>query len=171
MPPLWPASRPGGRCPADSDLLATAPTGLDRSGAGFDQQVETTVNGWQQDVLALVQDRAGSKVALARGLSLGVNGVGAALMLAVFSQTGGVTGGEVAIAGGTAAAGQAVLSAVFGDQAVRDLVREAQTLLHDRVQALFDHDRGRLIDVLDQVPGHDGADRVRHAALALPAAP
>ena len=122
-------SLPGGR-----DLLATAPTGLDRSGAGFDQQVETTVNGWQQDVLALVQDRAGSKVALARGLSLGVNGVGAALMLAVFSQTGGVTGGEVAIAGGTAAAGQAVLSAVFGDQAVRDLVREAQTLLHDRVR-------------------------------------
>ena len=40
-------------------------------------------------------------------------------MLAVFLQTGGLTGAEVVVAGGTSALGQRVLEAVFGDQAVR----------------------------------------------------
>ena len=44
---------------------------------------------------------------------------GCVLMLAVFAQTGGLTGAEVLIAGGTSAASQKVLEAVFGDSAVR----------------------------------------------------
>lgn len=156
--------------PGGSDLLADAPPGLERAAAGFEQRVETEIDQWQQDVLALVQERAGSKVAMARGLSLGVNGVGVALMLAVFSQTGGVTGGEVAIAGGTAAAGQAVLSAVFGDQAVRDLVREAQMLLHERVEHLFAADRDRLTVVLDGLPDRSAADQAQQRASALASA-
>ena len=54
-------------------------------------------------------------------LSWGVNGAGAAVMVAVFAQTGGLTGGEIAVAGGTTAVGQRVLEAVFGDAAVRSL--------------------------------------------------
>jgi hypothetical protein len=82
-----------------------------------------------------------------------------------------VTGGEVAIAGGTAAAGQAVLSAVFGDQAVRDLVREAQTLLHDHVRRLFDEDRDRFGMVLDELPDRARADQAVGRASALATMP
>lgn len=157
--------------PGGPELLTDAPGTLERADPGFEGKVQTAIDSRQQDVLALVQDRAGSKVAVARGLSLGVNGVGAALMLAVFSQTGGITGGEVAIAGGTAAAGQAVLSAVFGDQAVRDLVRQAQALLHERVRGLFDDDRGRLVSVLGRLPDSEASDRTRRLASNLPALP
>lgn len=153
--------------PGGADVLTDAPSGLDRAGPGLDRQVEAAIDAWQQDVLALVHDRAGSKVAVARGLSLGVNGVGAALMLAVFSQTGGITGGEAAIAGGTAAAGQAVLSAVFGDQAVRDLVREAQQLLRAQIVALFAGDRARFDELLAALPDGTDADRARELATDL----
>ena len=47
-------------------------------------------------------------------------------MVAVFAQTGGLTGGEVAVAGGTTAVGQRVLEAVFGDAAVRSLADRAR---------------------------------------------
>ncbi|MEL7207553.1 MAG: hypothetical protein AAGK32_04875, partial [Actinomycetota bacterium] len=90
---------------------------------------------------------------------------------ALFSQTGGVTGGEVAIAGGTAAAGNAVLSAVFGDQAVRDLVLQAQELLEQRVVGLFDSDRRRLEATLDRLPDAAAAGDVRRAAADLPPLP
>ncbi len=40
-------------------------------------------------------------------------------MIFVFAQTGGITGAEVGIAGGTTVLAQRVLEAVFGDQAVR----------------------------------------------------
>ena len=46
--------------------------------------------------------RSGRRRALA---SLGVNGAGLTVMLAVFAHTGGLTGGEVVVAGGTSAVG------------------------------------------------------------------
>ena len=59
-------------------------------------------------------------------MSFGVNGAGLAVMVAVFAQTGGLTGAEVAVAGGTSAVGQKVLEAVFGDAAVRSLAARAR---------------------------------------------
>ena len=55
-------------------------------------------------------------------------------MLAVFLQTGGLTGAEVVVAGGTSALGQRVLEAVFGDQAVRTLAARAREDLMARVE-------------------------------------
>ncbi|MEB0161184.1 hypothetical protein, partial [Pseudomonas sp. AH2 (2023)] len=69
----------------------------------------------------LVSEQGADKKTKARALSLGVNAAGVTLMVVVFAGTAGLTGAELGIAGGTAAAGQAVLNAVFGDQAVRDL--------------------------------------------------
>ena len=48
--------------------------------------------------------KAPSKRATARLASLGVNGAGLTVMLAVFAHTGGLTGAEVVVAGGTSAA-------------------------------------------------------------------
>jgi hypothetical protein len=104
------------------------------------KRIETEVLAWQASVLELVRAQGASKRAAGRFVSLGVNGVGAALMIAVFAHTGGLTGGEVVIAGGTAALSQRLLEALFGDEAVRDLTSKARTDLLDRIQGLIEKD-------------------------------
>ena len=47
-------------------------------------------------------------------------------MMVVFASTGGLTGAEVGIAGGSAVVGQKLLEAVFGDDAVRRLAANAR---------------------------------------------
>ena len=78
------------------------------------------VRAWQGAVFELVSQEAAGKRSTARIASLGVNGAGLVVMIAVFAHTGGLTGAEVAVAGGTSAVGQRVLEALLGDQAVRD---------------------------------------------------
>ncbi len=125
----------------------------DLMGAAQVDRIEESVAQWQDEVVAMVRERAGSKLAMARGLSLGVNGVGVTLMMALFASTGGLTGGEVAIAGGSAAVSQALLSAVLGEQAVRDLAASARHALLDRVETLTGQQHALLLDRLDQLPG------------------
>jgi hypothetical protein len=107
------------------------------------------VRDWQTFTLQLVRDEGSRRRSAARVLSYGVNGLGVVLMLVVFSQTGGLMGAEVGIAGGTAVVAQRLLEAVFGDQAVRTLAAKARTDLQQRVDALLQTDRKRLDDVLD----------------------
>jgi hypothetical protein len=116
---------------------------LERSSDEFRSQVRVEVQAWQDDILDLVRERGASKRTTARVLALGVNTVGIALMLVLFSQTGGLTGGEVAIGAGTAGLSQTLLSALFGEQAVRELAAEAQKLLLDRIGSLLEHDANR----------------------------
>ncbi|MEO2109236.1 MAG: GTPase domain-containing protein, partial [Actinomycetota bacterium] len=137
--------------PGGPELLAQAPDPAGLAAADL-RAVEDTVAAWQDHVVAMVRERAGSKIAVARGMSLGVNGVGVALMMAIFASTGGLTGGEVAVAGGTAAFGQAVLSAVFGEQAIRDLATAARTDLLDRVQRLAEDRHEQLRALLEGLP-------------------
>lgn len=155
--------RPGGK-----QILATAPRGIERAGPDLGRMIDHELAAWEQRVLDLVREQSGDRVAIARTLSTGINGVGVALMVAVFSQTGGITGGEAAVAGGTAAVSQAVLTAVFGEQAVRDLAREAREDLLNRLQVLLQHDRDRFDDLLGG-PGA-GADELAGALGELAAA-
>ena len=85
-------------------------------------------------------------------------------MLAVFSSTGGITGGEVAVAGGTAAVGQAMLSAVFGDQAVRGLVKQAAEDLKTRVNATAAAQGLTVLAALEGMPSHEDGKRLRTLA-------
>ena len=87
---------------------------------------------WQGDVFDLVAARGATERSTARLASFGVNGAGPAVMVAVFAQTGGLTGAEVAVAGGTSAVGQRVLEAIFGDPAVRSLAARAREDLLQR---------------------------------------
>jgi hypothetical protein len=141
---------PGGR-----HLLDQSARGLDRSTDELRGRISTEIEQWQRGVIDLMSEQAGAKMAAARALSLGVNGLGVTLMIAVFSQTGGVTGGEAAIAGGTAAVSQAVLSAIFGDQAVRDLARTARDDLRHRIGSLLIVERERFDALIDGVPGQE----------------
>jgi hypothetical protein len=97
-----------------------------------------------------------------------VNGVGAALMIVVFAQTGGITGAEVGIAGGTTVIAQRVLEAVFGDQAVRRLATTAKDELDARVAVLMSDELLRYHRLLDEAMGDpELARRLRIAVGAV----
>lgn len=123
--------------PAGRQLLATATRDLARAQGDADDLAARAVRGWQGDVLTLVSEIGAKKRSTARFWALGVNGAGVALMILVFSQTGGLAGAELGIAGGTALVAQRVLEAVFGDDAVRRLARQAKEDLDARVEALM----------------------------------
>ena len=93
----------------------------------------------------------GAKKSAARFWALGVNGVGVALMVLVFSQTGGLVGAEVGVAGGTAVLAQRVLEAIFGEDAVRRLAKQAKRDLDGRVEALMAAELARYTATLDAV--------------------
>ncbi len=135
-------SVPGGVFLAQShpELGAPAP--------GVDERVARTVRDWQSYVLSLVTDEGGDRRAAARALSFGVNGLGVLLMLVIFGQTGGLTGAEVGVAGGTAVLAQRLLEAVFGDQAVRTLAENAKAELLRRAEQVLNVDRARIDGVL-----------------------
>ncbi len=156
--------------PGGVEALEGASANLNRATTDIRKRIESEIESWQAEVLQLVNEQAGSRLAIARTLSLGINGVGVALMVAVFSQTGGITGGEVAVAGGTAAVSQTVLTAVFGDNAVSALAREARTRLLTRVQSVLDSERARFGAQLGKIPSAEAAGELRSAAQAVEAA-
>ncbi len=137
---------------------------LDRSSAQVRDSFGSEIRAWQDDILELVRSRGAGKRNTARVLALGVNGVGVALMIVIFAQTGGITGGEVAVASGTAGVSQALLNALFGEQAVRDLANEARRLLLERIRGLLLQDASRF-DAALHATGADGesTDRLDQA--------
>ena len=148
-------------------LLESAP-GLDRASAELDAASEAEVRAWQGVVFDLVSEEGASKRATARLASLGVNGAGLTVMLAVFAHTGGLTGAEVAVAGGTSAVGQKVLEAIFGDQAVRALASRAREDLVERVDRLLRVEASRFDALLDAAaPEADTFARLHTAVEAI----
>lgn len=151
--------------PGGDEVLASA--GGSRPYATDLAPVEDLVARWQDGVVELIRTRAGGKLTVARGLSLGINGIGVTLMMGIFASTGGLTGGEVAVAGGTAAFSQTVLSAVFGEQAIRDLARTAREDLLERVAALARERHEGLRAALDLAPTAADIDAVEAALEGL----
>ncbi|MGW6006989.1 dynamin family protein [Oerskovia enterophila] len=145
---------------------------LSRASGTLRTRVAEEIRGWQADVLALVSEQAAAKRGTARALSFGLNGLGVSLMVLVFASTGGITGAEIGIAGGTAVLAQKLLEAVFGDDAVRRLTRTAQDRLSARVGAVLDGEARRFTSQLDALgtgdatgaPLRAAAEEVRRAA-------
>ena len=114
-------------------------------------EAEALVRTWQSGVLEMVRTEGADKKSTARALALGVNAVGVALIIVIFASTGGLVGGEVAVAGGTAVVAQRLLEAVFGDDAVRRMSARARNDLHDLTQAFLDRDRLAFISAVDEL--------------------
>ncbi|WP_371164669.1 dynamin family protein [Buchananella felis] len=93
---------------------------------GLEPRARELVEGWRRHVMEMIGTQVGDKRAAARLAALGVNATGAALLILVFASTGGLLGGEVLVAGGTAAVAQRVLEGIFGDAAVRSLAASAR---------------------------------------------
>ena len=153
--------------PVGEKALADAPRGIERAGRQLETDLDHELASWQEFILDLVREQSGDKLTLARTLSTGINGIGVALMVVVFSQTGGVTGTEAAVATGTAAVSQTVLTAVFGEQAVRDLARSAREDLLERLERLLENDRQRFTDLIEVAEA--GGDDLRAIAAELEA--
>jgi hypothetical protein len=155
--------RPGGAA-----LLGASRSVLGRSSEQFSETLRTEVRAWQGDVLALVSSQGAQRRTAARLASFGVNGAGLTVMLLVFAQTGGLTGAEVLVAGGTSALSQKLLEAVFGDGAVRALATQARLDLMDRVERLLDAEAERFRSlVLAGAPDPRAASALRAAGQDL----
>lgn len=141
---------------------------LSRASADLPERAAAEVRAWQGAVLELVSTEGAGRRSTARALSFGVNGLGAALMVAIFASTGGLTTAEVGVAGGAALLAQRLLEAVFGDDAVRRLTQVAHDDLRARVEALLAAEAERFTAVLDAADVRpDGAERLRHAVAGL----
>ncbi len=138
---------------------------LSRASADFPAKAARAIRDWQGDVLELVSGEGMGKRSRARVMALGVNGMAAALMVVVFAHTGGLTGAEVGIAGGTTVVAQRLLEAVFGDDAVRKLAERAKRDLDARVESLMATELARYEQALSGLSVSDGsAERIREAA-------
>lgn len=138
---------------------------LSRASSTLRAEVDAHVRGWQSDVLDLVREQGADRRGTARYLSFGVNAAGVSLMVLAFASTGGLTGVEVGIAGGTAVVAQKLLEAVFGDDAVRRLTVLARERLDERVAALLADEAARYTAQLDALGAADAhGDPLRSAA-------
>ncbi|MGW5262671.1 ABC transporter [Microbispora sp. NPDC004025] len=158
--------------PAGRDLLdksgVTVSGRLGRASPDLPRRAGEAVRAWQGHVLDLVRSEGADRRTLARAASFGVNSLGVLIMLAVFSTTGGITGIELGIAGGTGVLSQKLLEAVFGDQAVRTLTQEAREDLRRRVRALLDEERARFTSLVEGLgPAPETSARLREAAKAV----
>jgi hypothetical protein len=142
----------------------------DRSSAQLRTALDAEVRAWQAEVLDLVKDQGPTRRAAGRAVSIGVNAAGAALMLAVFAHSGGLTGGEVVIAGGTAALSQRLLEAIFGEEAVRDLASRARSNLLKRLARLLEAEADRFARVAHRdVPSRQQVEQLSSALQSVQA--
>lgn len=159
------------RLPGGEALLADHPE-LAKPSADFNSRVEAMVRQWQSEVFDIVRSEGGNRRTNARIAAYGVNGIGLFLMLVSFAATGGLTGAEVGIAGGTSVLAQRVLEAIFGDQAVREMAAKARASLLTHVTELYDTERERYAAAVASVGDtaqqsaelHAAATRVREVS-------
>jgi len=154
---------PGGR------LLVEREPRLASASSGLPARTAEQTRAWQGFVFELVEREAGSKRATARLASLGINGAGLTVMIAVFASTGGLTGAEVAVAGGTSALSQKLLEAIFGDQAIRSLAARARDDLLARVEGVLAEEAARFLQALAPLaPDPEAPRRLQAAVSGLP---
>lgn len=151
--------------PAGRQLATDARLG--RESDELSDDASRLIRDWQGTLMQLIRDNAGSKRVEARLMSLGLNAVTVALMIALFASTGGLTGGEIAIAGGSAVVSQKLLETIFGDETVRRLAKQARDDLEWRVEELFTREFDRYGKLLEPVAGGPGQVEIQDAAMAL----
>lgn len=140
-------------------------SGLGRSSPELAERTAHLVRDWQGSLLELIRSQGAHRRSTARFLSFGVNGVSMVLMVLVFSHTGGLTGGEVAIAGGTSAVGHALLESLLGDDNLRRLAAQARSDLDHRIGELYALEQQRFTTVIDELEVHPEGGAPLRAAI------
>lgn len=145
-------------------LRSEADPSLAYASEDIDEKASQLVREWQANLVQYIQENAGQKRKTARIASIGLNVVTVALMLVVFASTAGLSGGEVAIASGSAVVGQKLLETIFGEETVRRMAKMARQDLDARVSELLATERGRYELVIDPLTEGTTAEELRVAA-------
>ena len=130
----------------------------------FSAAVAEQIRLWQGSVLEMIREEGADKRKRARFLSLGVNAAAVMLMVAAFSLTGGITGIEAGIAGGSGVVGTKLLESIFGEDAVRRMATRARTDLLERMSDLLTEHAQPLTAVLEETDPQADAEDIHRAA-------
>ncbi len=130
----------------------------------FSAAVAEQIRLWQGSVLEMIREEGADKRKRARFLSLGVNAAAVMLMVAAFSLTGGITGIEAGIAGGSGVVGTKLLESIFGEDAVRRMATRARTDLLERMAGLLTEHAQPFTAVLEETDPQADADEIHRAA-------
>ena len=161
--------------PAIDAVISEDPT-LWGASVGFDERLRERLDAWIDGIAADIQASGRPKRLLAQSASIGVNAVGTGVMLATFIHTGGLTGTEVGVAAATAFLNQKLLSALFGEAAMVELIGGARRHLDELLAASFAEelarfhrlvpDSGQLTDLAVELRA--GAAELRDLPAGLP---
>jgi GTPase SAR1 family protein len=137
------------------ELWRHDPATLERAG--------TAIEDWIAELSVLITEQGAGKRRWAQVASFGVNATAVIVLLAVFAQTGGITGAEFGVAAGAAAAQQKILEHVFGSAAARSLIEDARQRLVAALEQVLRQDEQRFADITDAFDGRTG-DAMQSAA-------
>lgn len=170
----WRASRAGRSLLArlDAPQMASAAPEQNAEAKGevqsaediFSAAVAEQIRLWQGSVLEMIREEGADKRKRARFLSLGVNAAAVMLMVAAFSLTGGITGIEAGIAGGSGVVGTKLLESIFGEDAVRRMATRARTDLLERMADLLTEHAQPFTAVLEETDPQADAEDIHRAA-------
>ena len=170
----WRASRAGRSLLARLDAPQAAPAAPEQNAESkgevqsaediFSAAVAEQIRLWQGSVLEMIREEGADKRKRARFLSLGVNATAVMLMVAAFSLTGGITGIEAGIAGGSGVVGTKLLESVFGEDAVRRMATRARTDLLERMADLLTEHAQPFTAVLEETDPQADAEDIHRAA-------
>ncbi len=134
---------------------------LDETMWGHGPQLEdaasAAVQEWMAGLTDLIEQHGEGRHRLAKAASLGVNAVAVALLVTVFVHTGGLTGAEVGVAAGAAAAQQGLLEHIFGSAAANSLAAKARAQLDEALNRVLEEDASRFLRRIEDMMTGDPA--------------
>lgn len=145
-------------------LRSVADQSLAYASNDIEEKASQLVREWQANLVQYIQENAGQKRKTARIASIGLNVVTVSLMVVVFASTAGLSGGEIAIASGSAVVGQKLLETIFGEETVRRMAKMAREDLNTRVGELLATERQRYESVIAPLIDGSTSDQLRAAA-------
>ena len=145
-------------------LRSVADQSLAYASNDIEEKASQLVREWQANLVQYIQENAGQKRKTARIASIGLNVVTVSLMVVVFASTAGLSGGEIAIASGSAVVGQKLLETIFGEETVRRMAKMAREDLNTRVGELLAAERDRYESVITPLIDGSTSDQLRAAA-------
>lgn len=155
------------RDPYGADALARQPE-LWGASPNLATELRENLSTWGTRITREIMEVGEKRRGLAKAASLGVNVVGTGVILAVFAQTGGLTGAEAGIAAVTAVVNQALLDAIFGEANVARFVARAREALDEIILAALTDDEARFESALGLSAESKGlAERLRRAAAEV----
>lgn len=152
------------RDPFGADALARQPH-LWGSSTNLTAELRLSLGAWGTQVTRQIMEVGEKRRGLAKAASLGVNVVGTGAILAVFAQTGGITGAEAGIAAVTAVVNQTLLEAIFGEANVARFVAKAREALDEIIHSALADEEARFEAALGlSAESSRLAERLRRAA-------